>query len=63
MRMQLKDFYAKKLDKKSVAACGAQVVDLLREVGGKTFSEICDILGFPAEVIRASLNVLTKNGV
>lgn len=61
--MQLKDFYAKKLDKKSVAACGAQVVDLLREVGGKTFSEICDVLGFPAEVIRASLNVLTKNGV
>ena len=61
--MELKDLYAKKLDKKSVATCGAQVVDLLRECGGKTFFEICDVLGFPAEVIRASLNVLTKNGV
>lgn len=61
--MELKDLYSKKQDKKSLAVCGAQIVDTLRECEGKTFMELAAILSFPAEVVRASLNVLTKNGV
>ena len=60
--MELKDLNAKKLDKKSIADCGAHVIDRLRK-GGRTFFELCEELNFSAETIRASLNALTKNGV
>ncbi len=60
--MELKDLYAKKLDKKSLAECGACVIDRLKK-GGRTFMELSEDLNFPAELIRASLNTLTKNGV
>ena len=60
--MELKDFYQKKDDKKSMAACGTQIIEALREKSA-TFFELCEALPFAVETIRATLNVFLKNGV
>ena len=60
--MELKDFYQKKDDKKSMAACGTYIIETLRE-NGATFFELCEILPFSVETIRATLNIFLKNGV
>ena len=45
-----------------MASCGTYIVDELRK-SGETFFELCENLSFPAETIRACLNVFLKNGV
>lgn len=60
--MELKDFYQKKDDKKSMAACGTQIIEALREKSA-TFFEFCEALPFSVGTIRATLNVFLKNGI
>lgn len=51
-----------KPDKNSMAVCGAQIIDAVRD-GGKTFFELCESIGFSADVIRCSLDTFLKNGM
>ncbi|MBO4380524.1 MAG: hypothetical protein J5815_00040 [Clostridia bacterium] len=60
--MELKDLYLKKQDKNSMATCGTIIVDELRN-GSATFVELCEKIAFPAETVRACLNVFLKNGI
>lgn len=60
--MELKDLYQKKVDKKSLAACGLVVVQELR-LAPQTFFELAEKSSFTTEVLRASLNIFLKNGI
>ncbi len=60
--MELRDFYQRKSDKKSMAVCGTYIIEELRK-GGLTFFELCENLAFPADTIRATLNTFLKNGI